>query len=92
MFDPSMGLERVDHCVAKANPALWIWPSGSYMKWLKVFFPTLPKIQILLSCVMLGWVFSAAVCSTGFQADSHSFGDQVHSKPASDEARRCNAS
>ena len=48
VFDPSMGLERVDHCVATANPALWMWPSGSYTKWLNYVVPAFRQIPIYL--------------------------------------------
>ena len=48
VFDPSMGLERVNHCVASANPSLWMWPSRSYMKWLKYVVPVFRQIPIHL--------------------------------------------
>ena len=32
-----MGLERCNYCIANANPAIWVWPLGSKLKWLKVY-------------------------------------------------------
>lgn len=37
VIDPSMGLERCNYCIANANPAIWVWPLGSKLKWLKVY-------------------------------------------------------
>ena len=37
ILDPSMGLERANHCIANARPAAWILPSGSWYKYLKVY-------------------------------------------------------
>ena len=32
-----MGLERCNYCIANADPAIWVWPLGSKLKWLKVY-------------------------------------------------------
>ena len=36
IIDPSMGLERANHCVATAKPSVWLWVKGSKFKLLKV--------------------------------------------------------
>ena len=36
IIDPSMGLERCNHCIATAKPSVWLWTKGSKLKWLKV--------------------------------------------------------
>ena len=36
VLDTAMGFERVDYCIRNANPAVWIWPKGSKMKWTRV--------------------------------------------------------
>jgi acyl-coenzyme A synthetase/AMP-(fatty) acid ligase len=36
IIDPSMGLERCNHCIATAKPSVWLWEKGSKFKFLKV--------------------------------------------------------
>ena len=36
VLDPSMGLERANHCIGTAAPSAWVMPSGSWFKYLKV--------------------------------------------------------
>ena len=36
VLDPAMGLERTNHCVATAAPSAWLYPCGSWFKYLKV--------------------------------------------------------
>ena len=36
IIDPSMGLERCNHCIATAKPSVWLWTKGSKFKFLKV--------------------------------------------------------
>ena len=40
MMDPSMGMERCNHCIATAKPTIWVWQRGSKLKFLKVTFMT----------------------------------------------------
>ena len=36
IIDPSMGVERCDHCISIAHPSTWVWKKGSKFKYLKV--------------------------------------------------------
>ena len=36
IIDPSMGLERCNHCIATAKPSVWLWTKGSKFRFLKV--------------------------------------------------------
>lgn len=42
VLDPAMGVERSNHCVTISKPDMWVWPKGSWYKYLKVC-PTLVR-------------------------------------------------
>ncbi|XP_064406005.1 olefin beta-lactone synthetase-like [Halichondria panicea] len=44
IIDPSMGLERCDHCIAVAKSSVWIWKKGSKFKYIKYLLPSLSLI------------------------------------------------
>lgn len=76
IIDPSMGLERCDHCIATAKPSVWLWKNGSQYKFMKVnqvvissrasvplcvLHVLCPRVCILYTCVVYVQVYT--VCS-----------------------------
>lgn len=41
IIDPSMGIERCNHCIASAKPSMWVWKKGSKFRFLKYLLPSL---------------------------------------------------
>jgi acyl-CoA synthetase (AMP-forming)/AMP-acid ligase II len=66
ILDPSMGLERANHCIKIAGPSAWLTPAGSWFKYLKFLAPALWGISIQIEVDSLATTKSA---SSGGQGD-----------------------
>lgn len=36
MVNTGMELRKINHCIALAQPSVWVWAKGSWFKWLHV--------------------------------------------------------